>query len=147
MKKLFSLLLLLCVSVISYAQIIDAVHWRFSVKDISDSEKELVFTANMDDGWHLYGMNIPDGGPAATTFSFDETRSRRNGADGAMEPSCCAGRCAPPGRGRFVLKRRRAMPRWRRCCAGAGFAHRSRHCPPQGKSPPARGKPALLPAL
>ena len=48
MKKLFSLLLLLCVSVISYAQIIDAVHWRFSVKDISDSEKELVFTANMD---------------------------------------------------------------------------------------------------
>ena len=23
----------------------------------------------------------------------------------------------------------------------------SRHCPPQGKSPPARGKPALLPAL
>lgn len=29
---------------------------------------------------------------------------------------------------------------------GAGFAHRSRHCPPQGKSPPARGKPALLPA-
>ena len=64
-----------------------------------------------------------------------------------MEPSCCAGRCAPPGRGRFVLKRRRAMPRWRRCCAGAGFAHRSRHCPPQGKSPPARGKPALLPAL
>ena len=51
------------------------------------------------------------------------------------------------GPGRFVLKRRRAMPRWRRCCAGAGFAHRSRHCPPQGKSPPARGKPALLPAL
>lgn len=72
MKKLFSLLFLLCVSVISYAQIIEAVHWRFSVKDISDSEKELVFTANMDDGWHLYGMNIPDGGPAATTFSFDE---------------------------------------------------------------------------
>ena len=59
MKKLFSLLFLLCVSVISYAQIIEAVHWRFSVKDISDSEKELVFTANMDDGWHLYGMNIP----------------------------------------------------------------------------------------
>ena len=54
MKKLFSLLFLLCVSVISYAQIIEAVHWRFSVKDISDSEKELVFTANMDDGWHLY---------------------------------------------------------------------------------------------
>lgn len=72
MKKLFSLLFLLCVSVISYAQIIEAVHWRFSVKDISDSEKELVFTANMDHGWHLYGMNIPDGGPAATTFSFDE---------------------------------------------------------------------------
>ena len=72
MKKLFSLLFFLCVSVISYAQIIEAVHWRFSVKDISGSEKELVFTANMDDGWHLYGMNIPDGGPAATTFSFDE---------------------------------------------------------------------------
>ena len=72
MKKLFSLLLLLCLSVISYAQIIEAVHWTFSVKDISDSEKELVFIANIDDGWHLYGMNIPDGGPAATTFSFDE---------------------------------------------------------------------------
>ena len=67
---------------------------------------------------------------------------------------------APEWRGRgygtFLLRRalRAAGPgpvctqtRWRRCCAGAGFAHRSRHCPPQGKSPPARGKPALLPAL
>ena len=34
MKKLFSLLFLLCVSVISYAQIIEAVHWRFSVKGL-----------------------------------------------------------------------------------------------------------------
>ncbi|MFR4876212.1 MAG: GNAT family N-acetyltransferase [Ruthenibacterium lactatiformans] len=55
-------------------------------------------------------------------------------------------RCAPPGRGRFVLKRRRAMPRWRRCCAGAGFAHRSGIA--RREEEPARArKPALLPAL
>lgn len=74
MKKLFSLLFLLCLSVTSYAQIIEAVHWTFSVKDISDSEKELVFTAKIDEGWHLYGMHLPEGGPTATSFTFDEIR-------------------------------------------------------------------------
>ena len=72
MKKLFSLLFLLCLSIASHAQIIEAVHWSFSVRDISDSEKELVFTAKIDDGWHLYGMHLPEGGPAATSFSFDD---------------------------------------------------------------------------
>lgn len=74
MKKLFSLLFLLCLGITGYAQIIEAVHWTFSVKDISGSEKELVFTAKIDDGWHLYGMHLPEGGPAATSFTFDEIK-------------------------------------------------------------------------
>ena len=71
MKKLFPLLFLFCLAITGRAQIIEAVHWNFQVKEISDSEKELVFTAKIDDGWHLYGMHLPEGGPMATTFTFD----------------------------------------------------------------------------
>ena len=34
-------------------------------------EKELVFTATADKGWHLYDMNLPEGGPISTSFTFE----------------------------------------------------------------------------
>ena len=46
------------------AQVIrDAVTWSRSVEDKSPTEKVLVFTATVKDPWHLYGTELPKGGP------------------------------------------------------------------------------------
>ena len=39
---------------------------------ISNTEAELVFTANIDKGWHLYSQDIPEGGPIPTTFHIEK---------------------------------------------------------------------------
>lgn len=55
------------------AQILDPVHWRFNVEQVSEDEAILVFTADIDPTWHLYAQDIPPGGPIPTSFTFDST--------------------------------------------------------------------------
>jgi thiol:disulfide interchange protein DsbD len=54
------------------AQIINPVKWNFSVKKISKTESELIFSATMDKGWHLYSQDLPEGGPIPTTFKIEK---------------------------------------------------------------------------
>ncbi len=56
------------------SQILDPVKWSFSVNKISDSEAELVLTAKIDKGWHLYSQQVPEDGPIPTTFSYTTLR-------------------------------------------------------------------------
>ncbi|HEX9826584.1 MAG TPA: protein-disulfide reductase DsbD domain-containing protein [Flavobacteriaceae bacterium] len=69
MKKVF---LILAFLVASYAQsqILKPVKWTTSVNKISESEYELVATANIEAHWHLYSQTVPNGGPIPTIFSF-----------------------------------------------------------------------------
>lgn len=53
------------------AQILTPITWNSSVEMNGDREGRLVFKASIDDGWHLYGINLPAGGPNATKFTFD----------------------------------------------------------------------------
>ena len=72
MKKFLGLLIvgmLFCMS--SYSQIIEPVKWKVSMQG-EGNEKEFVFHAYIEDGWHLYATDIPSGGPIPTSFSFDE---------------------------------------------------------------------------
>ena len=55
---------------VGQAQILKPVKWEASVKKISDTEYELIATANIDNHWHLYSQTVPEGGPIATTFTF-----------------------------------------------------------------------------
>lgn len=52
------------------AQVVSPVKWSYEKKKISDKEIELIFNASIDAGWHLYGTDLPDGGPVSTTFTF-----------------------------------------------------------------------------
>ena len=71
MKKLIYILTLtLFFTSFSNAQIFEPVKWQTSVEKISDTEYDLVVTATIDDGWHLYSQNVPDNGPIPTSFSF-----------------------------------------------------------------------------
>ncbi len=52
------------------SQILEPVKWSTSVNKISDTEYELVATATIDQGWHLYAQYVPENGPIPTTFTF-----------------------------------------------------------------------------
>ena len=56
----------------SNAQILEPVSWEFETVKITDTEYELVFTADIDDKWSVYSQFIDGLGPVPTTFEFDE---------------------------------------------------------------------------
>ncbi|MCL6220445.1 protein-disulfide reductase DsbD domain-containing protein, partial [Zunongwangia pacifica] len=68
-----SLLLFLLFTVTGGAQILNPVKWSTTTEKISDTEYYLVAKAILEDGWHLYSQNVPDGGPVATTFIYDDS--------------------------------------------------------------------------
>lgn len=51
-------------------QILQPVKWSFDSKQVDNDEYDLIFTANIDPGWHVYGTDIPEGGPIATSFNL-----------------------------------------------------------------------------
>ncbi len=56
-----------------FSQILDPVDWGFTYNKTAEKEYELIFTANIDDTWHLYSLNLPDGGPIPTSFTINES--------------------------------------------------------------------------
>lgn len=73
--SLFFLLLTSLVSTLG-AQIFVPVKWDFKTKKVSDCEYELVFKANIDKTWHLYGQkSYGDEGPIPTSFKFTKNDS------------------------------------------------------------------------
>jgi thiol:disulfide interchange protein DsbD len=74
MKKIYFLVVALILTSLSVsAQILEPVKWSFDNKYVEDNEVELIFKANIDNGWHLYSTNIPEGGPIKTSFTFEES--------------------------------------------------------------------------
>ena len=53
------------------AQIYEPVKWEMSSKQISANEYDLIFQANMEDGWTIYSQFTDDNGPVPTYFEFD----------------------------------------------------------------------------
>lgn len=78
MKNIFRLGLLLLLSSIILntvtAQIFTPVKWDFGTKKLSECEYELIFTAQIEDTWHLYGQkSYGDEGPIPTSFHFTKS--------------------------------------------------------------------------
>lgn len=71
MKKLFSLLLLCLVMGMVQAQIQEPVKFKTELKTLSGTDAEIVFTATIDKGWHVYSTDLGDGGPISATFNID----------------------------------------------------------------------------
>ena len=71
MKRIFSLtFLLLTISTMLSAQIVDPVKWTHK-SQVKGQELTVSFTANIDPTFHLYAMDIPEGGPQKTEFTFE----------------------------------------------------------------------------
>lgn len=70
MKKLLSVFVLLCVTMVVRAQVQDPVSWAFSSKKIDATTYSIVLKASINPGWHLYSQATPEGGPVPTSFRF-----------------------------------------------------------------------------
>jgi thiol:disulfide interchange protein DsbD len=74
MKRFLSLFLFAGLAWASMAQIMDPVKWSFQVKDLNGSESELIFTAQLDEGWHLYSQHTDPMGPIGISFEFTPSK-------------------------------------------------------------------------
>lgn len=57
--------------VTALAQMQDPVHFTVSQRSVGDDEIEIVFTATIDAGWHLYSTGMPDDGPTSATLTTE----------------------------------------------------------------------------
>ena len=75
MKKFLRLLtfLFMLVPVVAKAQILEPVQWTVETEKLNKNEYNIVFKAEIEDGWHLYSQNTPFGGPMPLYFEFIDT--------------------------------------------------------------------------
>ena len=71
-KFLLSCLLIIMAWLPSFAQIKEPVKFKTELKKISDTEAQIVFTGNIDAGWHVYSTDLPSGGPISATFNVEK---------------------------------------------------------------------------
>jgi len=70
MKKVLLAVVALVLSFGAKAQIESHVKWSYAAKRLSPTEAVVFLKATIDEGWHVYGLNVPDGGPIKTSFTF-----------------------------------------------------------------------------
>lgn len=77
MKKVLSFMLLLMIAWAAEAQILTPVKWEIKLEDSDSFVKTLLFSAKLDNGWHLYDMNLPEGGPISTSFNYETLKGAK----------------------------------------------------------------------
>ena len=71
MRNSLTLLIALFSTFSVFAQIQDPVKWSFEVVALEENEVDLVITASIEEGWHMYAQDV-EGGPIPTSFTFFE---------------------------------------------------------------------------
>jgi thiol:disulfide interchange protein len=72
MKQIFFLTLVLIATFIGKVQAQNPVSWSFSAKHVQGDEYDLIFTASIKTGWHVYSQYLPsEDGPVATSINFE----------------------------------------------------------------------------
>ena len=61
---------LLCLPV--FAQIQEPVKFKTELKTLSANEAEIIFSGAVENGWHIYSTDLPEGGPISATFNVDK---------------------------------------------------------------------------
>ena len=69
MKKIISSTILFLIALSTMAQMMDPVHFTSQLKLLKEGEAELVFSATIDPGWHVYSTNLGNDGPIAASFN------------------------------------------------------------------------------
>lgn len=69
MKKFLTIGLLLIVTMMAQAQMVDPVKFTTTLKTGNSAEGEIVFTGKIDKGWHVYSTKLGSDGPIEATFN------------------------------------------------------------------------------
>lgn len=70
MKRIIFAILVLLITAATRAQ--GPVEWAWSAKKIGDKLYEVRLVAKVDDSWHIYSQESPQGGPLPTSISFSK---------------------------------------------------------------------------
>jgi thiol:disulfide interchange protein len=70
MRKIIVILILLSSALTLKSQVLEPVSWTFGSEKVGENTFEVTMTADLEVNWHLYAMEIPAGGPVATSFTF-----------------------------------------------------------------------------
>ena len=70
-KTVLCLAALLACCNVAFAQMLEPVKWTQELKMVSETEAELIFNATIEEGWHLYTTDVPDGGPLPASLRID----------------------------------------------------------------------------
>jgi len=68
------------------SQVLEPVKWQFFLNSVSDTEVEIVAEAAIDEGWHLYSANLPEGGPVPTSINLIESEEYEAAGEIKQEP-------------------------------------------------------------
>jgi len=69
MNKFLTIILSVLVTVAAHAQMMDPVHFSSELKMLSGDQAEIIFSATIDDGWHVYSTDLGNDGPIQATFN------------------------------------------------------------------------------
>lgn len=67
---LFLTAMLLIGASLAKADIARPIRWSQTINMTSETEGYVEFNATIEKGWHLYALQLPEGGPRPTTFDF-----------------------------------------------------------------------------
>ncbi len=70
-KKISLIVAIFLVATTSFGQIFEPIKWSFKLKNTSATTADISIQANIDEGWHLYGLNLPKDGPHPTSVVFE----------------------------------------------------------------------------
>jgi len=97
LRNIFFIGMLVSIVSLLSAQNFDPVKWDYSIEQISQDEFDIVFKAEIEDGWTVYSMYIEEGGPVPTSIWYEtegvvenkgdaiETGHRKEGMDPIFE--------------------------------------------------------------
>ncbi|WP_044123502.1 protein-disulfide reductase DsbD family protein [Hallella bergensis] len=69
MKKATTLILVMLVSILANAQMLNPVKFTSQLKTNNTAEGEIIFSGKIDQGWHVYSTGLGADGPISATFN------------------------------------------------------------------------------
>jgi thiol:disulfide interchange protein DsbD len=69
MNRLLTTFFVAIVALAVQAQMMEPVHFKSELKMTGGAEAEIVFSATIDPGWHVYSTDMGDDGPVSATFN------------------------------------------------------------------------------
>jgi thiol:disulfide interchange protein DsbD len=72
MKRMIMSLLMGLMVLAVQGQMVNPVHFSSQLNKLKGNEGEIVFSATINDGWHVYSTDLGSGGPISATFNVEK---------------------------------------------------------------------------